>query len=81
MRAWVLVSLGLMLAIAGFLFGLLNTGVYFIADCSADCVARGERAVAALLALAGYAVAAGGIALLVVTRRRMRARARRQPPH
>lgn len=77
MRAWVGVSLGLMLVLAGALFGLLFVGVLLIADCTASCVASHQRWVAGGLAALGFAVAAGGIALLVASRRRLR---RTRPP-
>lgn len=65
--------LGAALAVAGALVALLYTGVYFIADCSADCVARGERTVVVLLILGGLAVAVGGV---VLARSGLRRRAR-----
>lgn len=74
MRRWVLVSLGLLLAVAGLLFALLNTGVYYLADCSAQCEADGERALAGALAIGGYVACVAGLALALVARRPRRAR-------
>ncbi|MEA3198920.1 MAG: hypothetical protein QOE90_348 [Thermoplasmata archaeon] len=77
MRAWLRISSGLLLAVAGLLFGLLYVGVALLSDCPAACVARGERAVAWALAGAGFLVAIGGVVLVVRT---WRARRRTRPP-
>ena len=47
------------LALAAFLFALLNLGILLIADCTAQCEARGERWIAVAL-VAGSLVLSGG---------------------
>lgn len=72
MRPVVAVSLGILLLVGGVLYGLLNVGVYFIADCGPDCVARGERAVVAFLAVGSFALAGLGAWLVAAGVRKRR---------
>lgn len=59
------------LALAGVLMTLLYVGVYFIADCGPECVARGERTLVLGLAGVGFALAVLGAWL---TRRALKRR-------
>ena len=53
--------LGAALLVGGSLLALLYVGVYFIADCSQQCEARGERLVVlALIALGVVLMGLGG---------------------
>lgn len=52
--------LGAAIGIAGVIVTFLYTGIYLIADCGPDCVARGERTVVGLLIVLGLAMAGGG---------------------
>jgi hypothetical protein len=63
------ISLGILLIVAGALFALLYVGVFAIADCSAKCVAAGERTVVVALIAGGLAVCGVGIWLVVRGRR------------
>lgn len=58
------ILVGVVLAIAGLLFTVLEVGVLLIADCGPDCVARGERLLVGLLIAAGAVVTGAGVWLV-----------------
>lgn len=64
MKPWVNIALGSALLVVGALLTALYTGILFIADCSAQCRARGEHLIVIGLIAMGLAIVVAGVWLI-----------------